>query len=447
MWDEEIHKKIKDAADQYHPAYDDDAWNKMERLLNVHLPRKRDRKRIVYFLPLILLLAGIIFFMITRKEEKPALSDNNLEKSRHEQNFTPGKVATTTDAVTSGQNLMIDKRKNELSGKSSENDHGTKITQKVSGHGSMRKINSKARLNSDITLPGNQENQKENIPPSIKKNDNQNPIKKYSTDESITQPGKPAHEKVTSAAETYNNETTPVTGHIEDEKETLKPKDVMKTDATKNANSTTRLKKPKKNFIENFGIGLGAGADISAVRLSNTGKPTFTYGAELSYTFSDKFTLRSGFYVDKKVYSAQEDDYHIPSGSLGNYNFLESINANCKIYEIPLTLSYNFGKVKNHNWLVSAGLSSYFMKKESYVFFYKYPSGIVEHRSWSVSNKNEHYFSVLDISAGYVYAINKRFYVRAEPYVKLPLSGIGMGKIKLNSAGVLFTATVKPFSK
>jgi len=35
----------------------------------------------------------------------------------------------------------------------------------------------------------------------------------------------------------------------------------------------------------------------------------------------------------------------------------------------------------------------------------------------------------------------------AETYLKVALGGVGVGKIKLNSAGVLFTITVKPFAK
>ena len=71
MWDEEINMKIiKDAADQYHPAYDDTAWAKMEQLLDVHLPRKKDRRRIIYFLPLVFLLAGVILFVIFHNETK-----------------------------------------------------------------------------------------------------------------------------------------------------------------------------------------------------------------------------------------------------------------------------------------------------------------------------------------------------------------------------------------
>jgi hypothetical protein len=33
----------------------------------------------------------------------------------------------------------------------------------------------------------------------------------------------------------------------------------------------------------------------------------------------------------------------------------------------------------------------------------------------------------------------------AEPYLELPLNGIGFGKINLNSTGLLFTLVVKPF--
>ena len=33
-----------------------------------------------------------------------------------------------------------------------------------------------------------------------------------------------------------------------------------------------------------------------------------------------------------------------------------------------------------------------------------------------------------------------------EPYVKLPLTGIGYGKVKLNSGGILFSIGIKPFA-
>jgi hypothetical protein len=458
MWDEEINKKIKDAADQYHPAYDDNAWDKMERLLDEHLPLKKDRRRIIYFLPLVLLLTGVLFFMIFRKETIPSsqisgktLLKSNPEKSQSEnQNFSSEEVVASPNPVKSGKNSVADvKGENVLLKKPSINvvNPGTKKTDKLSVRNNVDITNRNTQVTSKNLLHNNQGKQSEDGPLSIEINSKRNSNEKNSANETtIHHTGKPTNDDIVSPAIADIN--TPLkkvnTDITKDEKETIKSEDVAKVEKPKDANSTSKQKKPKKNFIQNFGIGLGIGPDVSAVELRRTGKITFTYGADLSYSFTDKFTLRTGFYVAKKIYTVNEDEYYVRPGSTWN-NYLQSIDANCKVYEVPVTLSYNFGKTKNHNWFASAGLSSYFMKRESYVYFYKYPSGLTDNKSWTVTNQNKHYFSVLDISTGYEYSFNKRFSIIAEPYVKLPLSGIGVGKIKLNSAGVLFTAAVKPF--
>ncbi len=81
------------------------------------------------------------------------------------------------------------------------------------------------------------------------------------------------------------------------------------------------------------------------------------------------------------------------------------------------------------------------------ITFYKTPAGQTYNKDWSNSNQNKHFFSVLDLSVGYQYLMNKQFSLAAQPYVDLPLTGIGAGKVKLNSAGILFTIKAKPFLK
>ena len=220
----------------------------------------------------------------------------------------------------------------------------------------------------------------------------------------------------------------------------------MKAENPKESKSTARQIK-NKNFGKNFGISVSTGTDVSGLTVSKAGKLTVAYGGGLSYDLSRRVTLRTGFYIAKKIYTVGKNDYHAQPGNSVSYPYLQSIDADCKVYEIPVIVNYNFRTVKNHSWFAAAGLSSYLMKKESYVYYYKYPSGNTYDHYWSVSNKNKHYFSVLDLSAGYEYTLNKRFSLAAEPYLKLPLSGIGAGKIKLNSAGILFTVTMKPFKK
>ena len=50
---------IEEAAEHHHPAYDEMAWDKMEKLLDKHLPQKEDKKRrFIFFLLLFLFLGG-----------------------------------------------------------------------------------------------------------------------------------------------------------------------------------------------------------------------------------------------------------------------------------------------------------------------------------------------------------------------------------------------------
>ena len=208
--------------------------------------------------------------------------------------------------------------------------------------------------------------------------------------------------------------------------------------------SPSDKKRSANKFGNNFGITFSAGPDLSYVTLNNAGKTTLTYGAGISYGFAKRFTARAGFYVSKKIYEATPDQYHSPGG---NYPYLTDVDANCKVYEIPVSLSYSFGQRKKHNWFGSAGISSFLMKTEDYEYNYKTPAGQNYSYYRSVSNENKHYFSVLTLSGGYQYQFNKRLSLMAEPYLKLPLGGVGLGKIKLNSVGVLFTITLKPFAK
>jgi hypothetical protein len=95
----------------------------------------------------------------------------------------------------------------------------------------------------------------------------------------------------------------------------------------------------------------------------------------------------------------------------------------------------------------TAGISSILMKEEIYNYSYKFsPSGPLYSHENTVSNENKHLFSTITISGGYQRNIGRHISILAEPYVKLPLSGVGYGKVKLNSGGVLFSIGIKPFA-
>ncbi|MBS1607461.1 MAG: hypothetical protein JSS70_01495, partial [Bacteroidetes bacterium] len=56
---DDFDKKIKEAAEHHHPAYEEKAWNQMEKLLDKHLPVEKDNRRRIIFLLLFLLLGGL----------------------------------------------------------------------------------------------------------------------------------------------------------------------------------------------------------------------------------------------------------------------------------------------------------------------------------------------------------------------------------------------------
>ena len=212
---------------------------------------------------------------------------------------------------------------------------------------------------------------------------------------------------------------------------------------TKETITETKPQKRKSSPGSKLSLNFSAGPDISSVGIDNPGKWNLQYGLGLSYAVSKRLSIRTGFFAGRKKYSADSTEYH----SSYYPPKLERIDANCLVYEIPVNLVYNFPAAKKHNWFIAGGLSSYLMKKETYDYFYKNAWGQPQYYSHTYNNENSHLFSVINISGGYQYHFTDRLSLMAEPYVRIPVSGIGSGKVKLNSGGVLFSIGFKPFLK
>jgi hypothetical protein len=203
---------------------------------------------------------------------------------------------------------------------------------------------------------------------------------------------------------------------------------------------------PKNGGLKSLSFSLSAGPDVSAVSFEEIGRTKLLVGVGVSYNLSNRWAVRSGlFYVTKK-YGASPTDYNPPPQFWSYYPDLKSIEADCKVYEVPLVLQYNFSQKSQRNLFVSAGLSSYFMKKEAYEYYSKDALGQTQYQNYTLSNKSSHYLSSLRLSAGYSRKLSDRISLAAEPYFNLPIKGVGYGKVNLYSAGVLFSLNVSPWA-
>lgn len=59
----------------------------------------------------------------------------------------------------------------------------------------------------------------------------------------------------------------------------------------------------------------------------------------------------------------------------------------------------------------------------------------------SSSEPANYFFSIFQLSAGYEFAVNGKTKIRIEPYVKMPLQGIGIGSLPISSTGLYLGIT------
>ncbi len=425
--------KIQEAASHNDPAYLEGAWSAMEMLLDKEMPQTKKDNRKIFWLFLLLFLGTVTLLLINHPwgntegtsalpKEKVSIastgtkdnviinSANSIIKNIHK------------DAIPSSQ-LSLHERVNQSS-------FSKKI---VKGNREQKRITEEATGNKEVfsyRLHDADEN-KSSLDPQII-----NPDKN-----SIAEP--PVNSENTFKVATKDLSTAIVNNNTFESK-----KNSSSIKGNKNVPDKKIITPKRRNLFNNsFSLHFSAGPDISAVSMNNVGKINFAYGAGVSYQFSKRWAVRTGFYVERKVYDAKVSDYHPPARFWNYFPDLEYVGADCKVYEVPLIINYNFSQTSKKVWFASAGLSSFFMKKEDYHYFSKNPSGQNSYSSYSISNKNHHYFSSARLSAGYEKKLKNNISITAEPYLNIPFSGVGYGKVKLYNAGVLFTLNVKPFAK
>jgi hypothetical protein len=183
-------------------------------------------------------------------------------------------------------------------------------------------------------------------------------------------------------------------------------------------------------------IGIFGAPDFSTVKFQTMKGVGTTFGVLLGYSFNDRWAVETGVYLDRKRYYTQ-GEYFNTKNVATNYNTLLNVDGTCNMWEIPLNVRYNFNTSERMKWFATAGLSTYLMSNESYDYqALSWPGGPVKDGYWNIKKPSQYFFSVVNLSAGFEQRIGKIGSLRLEPYVRLPLSGIGTGRLPIMSAGL-----------
>jgi hypothetical protein len=188
-----------------------------------------------------------------------------------------------------------------------------------------------------------------------------------------------------------------------------------------------------------FSLGLSFSPDINSVSQITEGSFGSSFGLSASYRISARLSLNTAVAYSKKVYSALPNEYKAPWATSSTAKYAESIDADCRVLDIPLNLKYSFLESPKRTLFASAGVSSYFMLKEKYTLILdKNPGGYPAYSnpSYAYKNKNQHLLNVLNLSVGIAKPISKQTSLVIEPYARFPLTGVGQGKVNLKSVGL-----------
>ena len=227
-------------------------------------------------------------------------------------------------------------------------------------------------------------------------------------------------------------------------KSALIPDSLSKAETPKDTLTNKEISKKtdaKTNSYKGIYISLLVGPDLSTVKFQSVKQPGFSAGLIIGYRFNKHLSIESGLFWDKKYYYTKGQYFNTSKLPVQPPPQINNLEGYCNMFEIPLNLRYDFASVKNHGFFLKMGLSSYLMKKEDYSFELYNGWNNITVGPYLYYNTSNTIFSVIQISGGYETAIGKKTKIQIEPYLKIPLQGIGIGDLPISSAGIYFGIT------
>ena len=191
--------------------------------------------------------------------------------------------------------------------------------------------------------------------------------------------------------------------------------------------------------------GLVTGPDLSMIKSQSVKDIGYSIGLLAGYRFNEHWSVETGLSWAKKKYYTEGKYFDKSDANIPASINLISLDGGCEMLIVPVSARYDFA-IGKQSFFTTAGLNSYFMKKESY----DYLAGSV---GWtydgfkSYKNSGNHLFSNLQFTAGYNYSLSPRTRLRIEPYINIPLKKVGIGKMPLTSAGLYLGIVLELISR
>jgi hypothetical protein len=440
---EKIENRIKQAVENNDVVFEEKSWNKMEVLLD-----KDDKRRpfiwLWIFVPLLLTGTWIIFGLT--KKSKDELATNTIKKYSNKstdfsketisknETFREKEITTQKETTTQNQTTAVNLK------------NTTTVLKLATPPDVLQAVGSNRRIQKRIKtiLPSQRTNA------TLNKQTENEDIETLQTLKRVKENAKSKIAIANSVAEADETNKTIIddttNNKIAVQQKLVEKEPLLKKDTSLSDNKKTVAKKENKILSRFYLLGTIA-ADNGSVKLLSFKNSSLAakYGIGIGYELNKKFSVQTGFYIAKKKYVAGTEDYHAKEGTYLSMITITKVDAECLVYEIPISLRYNVLQKKSFTLFTSAAIASYIMKKEDYNYFYnRYGREVSKAYDYT---GNQHLFSTGIISAGIEKNITKKFSLQLEPAVSIPLSGVGEGSVKLFSTTLQLGLKYHPFKK
>ena len=209
--------------------------------------------------------------------------------------------------------------------------------------------------------------------------------------------------------------------------------------AAKKDSSATKPKASPKAKTSYFYAGILGAPDLSTVKMQAVKGVGNTIGVLLGYAFNPHWAIETGAYLDRKRYYTEGEYFNTEAVKLPANATLNSVDGTCYMWEIPLNIRYNFNPAGKTRWFAAAGFSTYLMSSEKYSYAYQAYGGGTSWAGdsyWTIKKPSQYPFSIINVSGGFEQRLGKVGNLRIEPYLRIPLTGMGTGKLPIMSTGI-----------
>lgn len=207
------------------------------------------------------------------------------------------------------------------------------------------------------------------------------------------------------------------------------------------SSAVSSLEKKKKNSSRKSSkenglyAGIIAGPDFSKVKSGNFRGPGFNAGIFFGYQINKKFFAETGFSSGSKYYSSDGRIFNEEGAAMPDGMVIDNLQSYSRILEIPVKIGYRIYKKNRSSFFVAAGVSAYIMTMEKNNYNVTM-NGNEEKMVGLYEKKNVKIPAEINFSTGWEHHLKGLMNIRIEPYLKLPLQGIGVGKLPVTSAGL-----------